>query len=238
MRAIKRLEQIGSESRADALYKALAEDLDSPGELAILSSMAERRGDHALALTVGKTAYGRGVNAPALAFPVGVIPESANISASGKALAYAIARQESAFNPRAKSPVGALGLLQVMPATAKGLAKNAGLPYSDTRLLNDTSYNALLGSQYLGQQISNFSGSYILTFAAYNAGPRRAKEWIDRFGDPRGQSIDKVVDWIELIPFTETRNYVQRVMENYQVYKMRLGAGFDIERDLTQGRRG
>ncbi|KTQ84442.1 lytic transglycosylase [Aureimonas ureilytica] len=238
VRAIKRLEQIGSESRADALYKALAEDLDSPGELAILSSMAERRGDHALALTVGKTAYGRGVNAPALAFPVGVIPESANISASGKALAYAIARQESAFNPRAKSPVGALGLLQVMPATAKGLAKNAGLPYSDTRLLNDTSYNALLGSQYLGQQISNFSGSYILTFAAYNAGPRRAKEWIDRFGDPRGQSIDKVVDWIELIPFTETRNYVQRVMENYQVYKMRLGAGFDIERDLTQGRRG
>ncbi|WP_062211896.1 lytic transglycosylase domain-containing protein [Aureimonas sp. AU12] len=238
VRAIRRLEDIGSNFRADLLYKALAEDVDSPGELAVLSSMAEKRGDHSLALTVGKTAYSRGVDAPALAFPVGVIPADANISASGKALAYAIARQESAFNPKAKSPVGALGLLQVMPATAKGLAKSAGLAYSETRLLNDVSYNALLGSQYLGQQIDNFNGSYVLTFAAYNAGPRRAREWIQRFGDPRGKSVDEVVDWIEMIPFTETRNYVQRVMENYQVYKMRLGAGFDIERDVTQGRRG
>ncbi|WP_182085632.1 lytic transglycosylase domain-containing protein [Aureimonas sp. ME7] len=238
VRAIKRLEAIGSSWRADSLYRALAEELNSPGELAILSSMAERRGDHSLALGVGKAAYARGVDAPALAFPIGVIPQSANISASGKALAYAIARQESAFNPKAKSPVGALGLLQVMPATAKGLAKNAGVPYSEARLLNDVSYNTLLGTQYLGQQISSFDGSYILTFAAYNAGPRRAREWIDRFGDPRRKSIDEVVDWVELIPFTETRNYVQRVMENYQVYKMRLGAGFDIERDLTLGRRG
>ncbi|MBB3949376.1 soluble lytic murein transglycosylase [Aureimonas jatrophae] len=237
VRAIKRLESIDSTWRADLLYKALAEQLDSPGELALLSAMAERRGDHALALTVGKAAYARGVDAPALAFPTGVIPASANISASGKALAYAIARQESAFNPRAKSPVGALGLLQVMPATGRGLAKAAGLPYSDAKLLNDTSYNALLGSQYLGQQIDSFNGSYVLTFAAYNAGPRRAREWIERFGDPRGKSIDDVVDWIELIPFTETRNYVQRVMENYQVYRMRLGAGFSIEQDLTQGRR-
>ncbi|WP_061934176.1 lytic transglycosylase domain-containing protein [Aureimonas sp. AU22] len=238
VQAIKRLESIGSAWRADSLYRALADELNSPGELAILASMAERRGDHSLALGVGKAAYARGVDAPALAFPVGVIPASANISASGKALAYAIARQESAFNPTAKSPVGALGLLQVMPATGRSLAKNAGLSYSDTKLQNDVSFNTLLGTQYLGQQISNFDGSYILTFAAYNAGPRRAREWIDRFGDPRRKSIDEVVDWVELIPFTETRNYVQRVMENYQVYKMRLGAGFDIERDLTLGRRG
>ncbi|MBB3934537.1 lytic transglycosylase domain-containing protein [Aureimonas phyllosphaerae] len=237
VQAIKRLESIGSAWRADSLYKALADELNSPGELAILASMAEKRGDHSLALGVGKAAYSRGVDAPALAFPVGVIPASANISASGKALAYAIARQESAFNPTAKSPVGALGLLQVMPATGRSLAKNAGLSYSDSKLQNDVSFNTLLGTQYLGQQISNFDGSYILTFAAYNAGPRRAREWIDRFGDPRRKSIDEVVDWVELIPFTETRNYVQRVMENYQVYKMRLGAGFDIERDLTLGRR-
>ncbi|WP_425359299.1 lytic transglycosylase domain-containing protein [Aureimonas flava] len=237
VQAIKRLESIGSSWRADSLYRALADELDSPGELAILSSMAERRGDHSLALGVGKAAYARGVDAPALAFPIGVIPASANISASGKALAYAIARQESAFNPTAKSPVGALGLLQVMPATGRSLAKNAGLSYSDSKLQNDVSFNTLLGTQYLGQQISSFDGSYILTFAAYNAGPRRAREWIDRFGDPRRKSIDEVVDWVELIPFTETRNYVQRVMENYQVYKMRLGAGFDIERDLTLGRR-
>ncbi len=95
-----------------------------------------------------------------------------------------------------------------MPATGRSLAKNAGLSYSDSKLQNDVSFNTLLGTQYLGQQISNFDGSYILTFAAYNAGPRRAREWIDRFGDPRRKSIDEVVDWVELIPFTETRNYV------------------------------
>ncbi|KAA0971038.1 lytic transglycosylase domain-containing protein [Aureimonas fodinaquatilis] len=236
VKAILRLQEIGSDWRAAQLYRSLSEELESPGELALLAGLAERRGNHALSLDVGKRAYARGVNAPALAFPTGVIPDSARISPSGKALAYAIARQESAFNPRAKSPVGALGLLQLMPATAQSLSKEAGLPYSEAKLLSDVSYNAQLGSQYLGNQISSFDGSYVLTFAAYNAGPRRAREWIQRFGDPRGQPLDEVVDWIEMIPFTETRNYVQRVMENYQVYKIRLGAGFSIEKDLRTGR--
>ncbi|WP_425349854.1 lytic transglycosylase domain-containing protein [Mangrovicella endophytica] len=238
VRAIRRLEQIGFERRANILYNNLADELDSPGELALLSVMAERRGDHHLVLQVGKQAYWRGVDAPALAFPIGVIPASANISASGKALAYAIARQESAFNPSAKSGAGALGLLQLMPGTAKTVAKKAGMSYSADRLISDPGYNATLGSRFLGEQIDNFDGSYVLTFAAYNAGPRRAREWIGRFGDPRGQSIDQVVDWIERIPFTETRNYVQRVMENYQVYKMRLGAPVDVEQDLRYGRQG
>ncbi|MFD2235965.1 lytic transglycosylase domain-containing protein [Aureimonas populi] len=237
VRAITRLQEIGSDWRAASLYRALAEEVDSPGELALLSTMAERRGNHALALDVGKIAYARGVDAPALAFPVGVIPASANINASGRALAYAIARQESAFNPQAKSPAGALGLLQLMPGTARSLSREIGASYSEAKLLNDVSYNAQLGSRYLGQQIDTFAGSYVLTFAAYNAGPRRAREWVERFGDPRGRPIDEVVDWVEQIPFTETRNYVQRVMENYQVYKMRLGAGFNIEGDLRHGRR-
>nr|WP_285292766.1 lytic transglycosylase domain-containing protein [Aureimonas altamirensis] len=238
VRALVRMHEIGSDWRAAQLYRSLADELDSPGELAMLASLAERRGDHSMSLDVGKRAYARGVDAPALAFPVGVIPDSARISAAGKALAYAIARQESAFNPGAKSPAGALGLLQLMPATARSLAQQNGMSYSEARLLSDVSYNAQLGSQYLGQQIDAFNGSYVLTFAAYNAGPRRAREWIQRFGDPRGQPIDEVVDWVEMIPFTETRNYVQRVMENYQVYKIRLGAGFSIESDLTNGRRG
>lgn len=238
VRAIQRLEQIGSDWRADILYRDLARELDSPGELALLSVMAERRGDHHLVLQVGKISYWRGIDAPALAFPIGVIPASANISASGKALAYAIARQESAFNPKARSPVGALGLLQLMPGTAKSMARKVGVAYSPQRLTSDPAYNATLGAQYLGDQIDNFNGSYVLTFAAYNAGPRRAREWIERFGDPRGMSLDQVVDWVERIPFTETRNYVQRIMENYQVYKMRLGAPFSIESDLVNGRRG
>ncbi len=238
VRAIRRLEEIGSDWRAAAIYRALAQELDSPGELALLSVMAERRGDHHLVLQVGKIAYWRGIDAPALAFPIGVIPSSANISASGKALAYAIARQESAFNPAARSSAGALGLLQLMPGTAKSMARKVGLSYSASRLTTDAGYNATLGAQFLGEQIGNFDGSYVLTFAAYNAGPRRAREWINRFGDPRGMSLDQIVDWVERIPFTETRNYVQRIMENYEVYKMRLGAEANIDKDLRLGRRG
>ena len=239
VRAIRRLEEIGLTSRADSLYRSLADELTNPGELAMLAAMAERRGNHYLALKVGKQANVRGINAAAaLAFPVGVIPASANISAAGKALAYAIARQESEFRPDARSGAGALGLLQLMPGTAKTLARQAGMAYSPARLTTDVAYNAVLGSRYLGQQIDNFSGSYVLTFAAYNAGPTRARDWIRRFGDPRGRSVDDVVDWVERIPFTETRNYVQRVMENYQVYKVRLGAETNIERDLVHGRRG
>ncbi|MCV9965939.1 lytic transglycosylase domain-containing protein [Pararhizobium sp. BT-229] len=236
VRAIARLEAAGHGWRADALYRALAEELTSPGELAILSARAEKTRGHQLSLQIGKLAFGRGIDVAALAFPIGVIPATANISGSGKALAYAIARQESAFNPAAISPANARGLLQILPGTAKGVAGRHGLAYSQERLTTDTAYNATLGAHYLGEQIDDFGGSYILTFVAYNAGPRRVPDWINRYGDPRGKSIDDVVDWIERIPFAETRNYVQRVMENYQVYKSRLGQSADIVHDLRMGR--
>lgn len=238
VRAISRLESAGHGKRAAKLYMALAEQLDSPGELALLTARAEKSGNHQLSLNIGKTAYGRGVDAAALAFPVGVIPASANISGSGKALAYAIARQESAFNPGAVSAANARGLLQLLPGTAKTVAKRNGLPFSADRLTADAGYNATLGAHYLGEQIDSFNGSYILTFVAYNAGPKRVPEWIARYGDPRGKPIDEVVDWIERIPFTETRNYVQRVMENYGVYKTRLGQHANIVEDLRFGRFG
>jgi soluble lytic murein transglycosylase len=117
------------------------------------------------------------------------------------------------------------------------MARQTGLPYSQARLTTDAAYNATLGAAYLSDQLSRFDGSYILTFIGYNAGPRRARDWVARYGDPRGRDIDFVVDWLERIPFTETRGYVQRVMENYQVYKMRLTGKVDIVGDLTQGRR-
>lgn len=236
VRAITRLEGTGHTWRADSIYRALADELTSPGELALLSARAEKTGNHQLSLQIGKIAFGRGIDVAALAFPVGVIPSSANIDGSGKALAYAIARQESAFNPGAISTANARGLLQLMPGTAKGVASRYGLAYSQDRLTSDAGYNATLGAHYLGEQISSFGGSYILTFIAYNAGPRRVPEWLDRYGDPRGKPIDEVVDWIERIPFQETRNYVQRVMENYQVYKSRLGQKADIVEDLRMGR--
>ncbi|MBN8951071.1 MULTISPECIES: lytic transglycosylase domain-containing protein [unclassified Rhizobium] len=236
VQAISRLEAAGHGWRADALYRALAKQLDSPGEVALLAARAERSGNHQLSLQIGKIAYGRGVDVAALAFPIGVIPDNANISGSGKALAYAIARQESAFNPAAVSSANARGLLQLLPKTAKAVAGRHGMSYSADKLTQDAGYNATLGAHYLGEQIDTFGGSYILTFIAYNAGPNKVPEWIGRYGDPRGKSLDDVIDWIERIPFPETRNYVQRVMENYQVYKARLGQKADIVHDLVSGR--
>ncbi|WEX87647.1 lytic transglycosylase domain-containing protein [Sinorhizobium garamanticum] len=236
VRAIARLDAAGHGWRADSLYRSLAEELTSPGELAMLAARAEKTGNHQLSLQVGKIAFARGIDVAALAFPVGVIPSSADITGAGKALAYAIARQESAFNPAAVSAANARGLLQLLPGTAKGIASRFGLAYSKDRLTTDAGYNATLGAHYLGEQINSFGGSYILTFIAYNAGPGRVPEWLERYGDPRGKPIDDVVDWIERIPFQETRNYVQRVMENYQVYKARLGEPADIVADLRTGR--
>jgi peptidoglycan lytic transglycosylase len=238
VRAIERLEATDNGWRAEAIYRRLAELLDSPGEVAILAARAEKQGKHNLALQIGKIAYSRGLAVDTVSWPIGAIPANAQVSGAGKALAYAVARQESAFDAGAVSPASAKGLLQLMPGTAKLMAKKLGVSYSAKKLTNDPRYNVALGSAYLAEQLDNFSNSYILTFAGYNAGPGRVKEWIAKYGDPRALPVERVIDWIERIPFTETRNYVQRVMENYQVYKARLGSSqLDIESDLRHGRR-
>lgn len=238
VQAIARLEEVGHGWRGGLLYRDLAGELESPGEIALLARMAESRQDHYTALRVGKIAASRGLDVGGLAHPTGAIPDEAAIDAAGKALAYAIARQESEFNTGAVSHAGARGLLQLMPGTAREMASHVGLAYSGDRLTSDPAYNATLGAAYLAQQLERFSGSYILTFIAYNAGPRRASEWIGRYGDPRQMEIDAVIDWIERIPYGETRNYVQRVTENLQVYKQRLAGSTDPEKDLTAGRGG
>jgi soluble lytic murein transglycosylase len=238
VRAIALLEDAGYASRADLLYRELAERLNSPGELELLAIRAENRGNRPLALQVGKTAHQRGLEVDTVSWPIGAIPQSARIGDTGRALAYAIARQESAFNIAAVSPANAKGLLQLLPGTAKMMAKKTGLKYDAKKLTSDASYNATLGAAYLSEQLDTFGNSYILTFAGYNAGPGRVKQWLETYGDPRGRKIEDVVDWIERIPFTETRNYVQRVMENYQVYKARISSSaLDIEDDLRLGRR-
>jgi soluble lytic murein transglycosylase len=236
--AIRRLQAAGHGTRARTIYYALADELSSAGEIALLAGDADKIDDHFVALKVGKIAAARGLDVGALSHPLGAIPVDADIGASGKALAYAIARQESEFNTGAVSKAGALGLLQLMPSTAEEVAKRKGLPFEKFKLTSEPAYNATLGAHYLGEQIHRFDGSYILTFAGYNAGPRRAQEWMKKYGDPRGKDIEFVVDWIERIPFTETRHYVQRIMENYQVYKARLGDKVSIENDLIYGRRG
>jgi len=129
--------------------------------------------------------------------------------------------KESGFNPNATSSAGAQGLMQLMPGTAKLVAKQYGLPYVATKLTEDPAYNVRLGSAHLGDLIQEFGGSYVLTLAAYNAGPRRSREWVEEHGDPRSAHVDPV-DWVEMIPFTETRNYVQKVMQNLHVYRSRI----------------
>ena len=183
VKAIVRLENLNEDWRAGSIYRHLARNLNSPGELALLSLRAEKNGKLPLALQVGKIAYGRGLAVETLSWPTGAIPSSAKTGEAGKALAYAIARQESAFNPTAVSPAKARGLLQLLPGTAKQVARKAGVKYSFKRLTADPSYNIMLGSAYLDEQLDNFGNSYILTFAGYNAGPGRVRDWIERFMD-------------------------------------------------------
>lgn len=236
IKAIQRLEAAGYGHFAKVFYRELGKKMESPGELALLAVMAEKNGDYHTSLKIGKTAAFQGKNVGALSHPIGAIPASANVSTAGKALVYALARQESEFNPTAISRTGAQGILQLLPTTAKTLAKKYSIAWLPKKLCNDASYNATLGAYFLSEQLERFNGSYILTLIGYNAGPRRVNEWIKRYGDPRGKPLDTVIDWIERIPYTETRNYVMRVMENYEVYKARLTGNTDIKTDLISGR--
>ena len=152
------------------------------------------------------------------------------------ALVYSIARQESWFNPKTVSSANAMGFMQVTPAAGKYLAKKFNVTYDQKRLLSDNVYNLQMGAAELGDLIKDYRGSYIMSFAAYNAGRGRVRDWVSRYGDPRDPKVDPI-DWVERIPFSETRNYVQRVMENAQVYRVRFGGGSRllIEADLRRG---
>ncbi len=137
-------------------------------------------------------------------------------------LALAIARRESEFDPAVISGANAQGLMQLLPGTAKDVARDLELDYDRNRLLGDWQYNATLGSAYLAQMAARFEGNIIMTAAAYNAGPARPPRWMKTYGDPRRSEVD-MIDWIEHIPFRETRNYVMRVSESLPVYRARLG---------------
>jgi len=234
VKALKRLISAGEVDRAWPLFDYLSETLPTAGQIVLLSELAERSGKNHFALLVAKEGLNRGLPVGGLAFPTAGIPKATRMpSGIERPLVYAIARQESTFNPGAVSAVGARGLMQFMPATAQATAKKAGVAYSAAKL-HDPTYNASLGAYHLDELVTKFDGSYVLTFVAYNAGPRRSSEWVAKYGDPRDPSVD-AVDWVERIPFSETRNYVQRVMENVQVYRERLGTGrLAIDRDLRR----
>jgi soluble lytic murein transglycosylase len=205
--------------------------------LAALGDVAARHKDARAMLLLGKAALGRGLPLDHYAFPTIGIPDYRAIGpAIEPAVVYAIARQESTFNPKTVSSARAMGLMQVTPEAGRYVARKFGASYDEKRLLSDQTYNVQLGAAELGDLYADYRGSHILTFAGYNAGRGRVKEWIAKYGDPRDPKVDPV-DWVELIPFSETRNYVQRVLENLQVYRVRFGGGSKllIEADLHRG---
>jgi len=223
------------------LVAAMAGDLadkatDAPA-LAALAEIAARHGDARATLLIGKGALGRGMPFEQYAFPDFGVPNYQPIGpAVEPSVVYSIARQESAFNTRVVSSANAIGLMQVTPAAGRNTAKRFNVGFDQRRLMADVAYNTQLGTAELGDDISAFNGSYILAFVAYNAGRHRASEWIEQYGDPRNPKVDPI-DWIERIPISETRNYVERVLENMQVYRARLNANsrLSIEADLHRG---
>lgn len=216
------LHDLNRDGQAWSFMLHLADILDEPQQLAQLSDMALGFNDRKLSLRVAKTAAQRNMLLPQRAYPVSFMPAyTAKGPPVEKALVYGLSRQESEFDPAARSPVGARGLMQLMPATARTTARQISVPYSVDRLTTDPAYNAMLGSAHLGDLIEGYSGSYVMSIAAYNAGATRVSEWRGQYGDPRSTAVDPI-DWIESIPFSETRNYVQRVMENLEIYRTRL----------------
>lgn len=235
VKVIQRLAAAGHAHRTPPFFVQLAETLESPGEVTLAALLARRIGQPRLSVLVATVAERRGLPVAALQVPLLGIPHKVKVPPpADRALLYAVARQESAFNPAAVSHAGARGLMQFMPATARATARAAGLPFSLHRLTSDPAYNATLGGAHLAELLTNFNGSYVLSFVGYNAGPGRSLQWIKAYGDPRGNQTD-AIDWVERIPFDETRNYVQKVMENYQAYRSRLGYPLSITRDLVRG---
>lgn len=237
VRAAEILYAIDERDLVVSIAADLADRPTDPGALAMLAEVATRNQDARALLLIGKGAMARGLPFEAHAFPTVGLPRYTPIGPQvDPAVAYSIARQESAFNPRAVSSANALGLMQVLPGTAKLVAKKNGVAFDQKRLLNDPVYNVQIGAAELGSALESYRGSYILTFASYNAGPGRVREWIGRYGDPRDPKIDPI-DWVERIPFSETRNYVQRILENMQVYRVRFGGSprLMIEADLRRG---
>lgn len=222
VRAVRLLADNGQKAMAVPLLRSFAHGLQDGGELLLAARLAQAVGAHHLAIAIADTAEQRGIPLDLFSFPKDGLPAS-QLASIDKAAVYAITRQESHFQVDAISAVGARGLMQLMPETARETAAKVGVEYSKSRLTTDPAYNALLGSTYLAAQLQRYEGSLVLAAAAYNAGGGNANKWIEAFGDPRSEKVDPVV-WVELIPFQETRKYVQRVLGNYLVYRTRLGS--------------
>jgi soluble lytic murein transglycosylase len=239
VRAAEMLYAIGERDLVTTMLADLGERLNDTATLAALGDVAARNKDARAMLLVGKGGLGRSLPLEQYAFPTMGIPDYRVVGpAVDPSVVYSIARQESIFNPRTLSSAKAMGLMQVTPEAGRYVSKKFGVGFDVKRLMSDQVYNVQLGAAELGDLIVDYRGSYILSFAGYNAGRGRVRDWVARYGDPRDPTVDPI-DWVERIPFSETRNYVQRVMENLQVYRVRFGGGSKllIEADLRRGTR-
>ena len=234
-RIVLALDQIDEEALSDRFLRTMSRRAqDDPVQLALTTRLAVEIERRHIAVRNAKRAVSIGPPLVQASYPILPLPLASPVPET--ALLLALIRQESEFRVDAVSRSGARGLMQLMPATARRMSRALGVQHSLRRLTSDPDHNVRLGSEYLARMLDRFDGSYILAVASYNAGPSNVEKWIEEWGDPRDPGVD-TIDWIESMPFYETRNYVQRVLENAQVYRLRRGEPptvGSLERDLAR----
>ena len=217
---------IGERDLAMHFVSELAKQSHDVAALAGLGKLAAQYHDAPATFVIGEKALARGLALDQLAFPDFGVPSYGALGAAvDRSIVYSIVRTESAFDQRDRSSASAVGLMQVTPGAGRDTAKRLGVRYDWHRLVTDAVYNTQMGAGEVASLLKDYRGSYALSFAAYNAGRGRVAQWMAAHGDPRDPKVDQV-DWIERIPFAETRNYVQRVLENLQVYRDRFDPKF------------
>ncbi len=234
VRVVRLLHEIDPRDNADRIglfLRRMIRDATTATDWVLLGRMATEVHQPELAIFAAKQAFQNGVVLIGSGYPMLSMPHTGGVETG---LALSLIRQESTFNTNIISSAGARGLMQLMPATARLVAHKLKIQASDDRLIADPDFNILLGTTYIRELIDGYGGSYVLAIAAYNAGSGRVSSWLSKFGDPRGYGVDPL-DWMELIPIAETRNYVQRVLEALQVYRARLGqTGRTLRQDLSR----
>lgn len=234
-RIVLALDQIDEVALSDRFLRTMSRRAqDDPVQLALTTRLAVEIERRHIAVRNAKRAVSIGPPLVQASYPLLPLPLASPVPET--ALLLALIRQESEFRVDAVSRSGARGLMQLMPATARRMSRALGVQHSLRRLTSDPDHNVRLGSEYLARMLARFDGSYILSVASYNAGPSNVEKWIEEWGDPRDPGVD-TIDWIESMPFYETRNYVQRVLENAQVYRLRRGEPptvGSLERDLAR----
>ena len=239
VKALGILRSAGLEHMSRLFYYQLARSLDEADEVGLLAEAARRLIQIQASIRLSKIALNRGLPVVDYAYPVDVLPNYKRLTDTvDPALLHALARQESEFNHKAKSPVGARGLMQMMPATARMTARSHKVRYHRGNLTARPEYNLMLGAAHLSDLLGEYNGSYIKTLVAYNAGGGRVSKWTKEFGNVNSYDVDPI-DWVERIPFTETRNYVRKIISTMQVYRARLQGEDDALRivgDLHRGK--